>query len=447
MTLRSALPALFLALGLSSLSAATPPLRFDFGAGPLAEGWTKVAPDTIYTPALGYGLVSGAGVSSSAGKPAPGRDALRADSLVGAKPFSFVIDLPEGNYDVIVLLGDPAADSDTTVKAETRRLEIESAWTPAGSILTRSFTVNIRTPAIPGGGRVALKERERGVFHWDDKLILEFNGPHPAVAGLEIRRNDAALTVYLAGDSTVTDQPGEPWCAWGQMLPRFFPAGVAVANHAESGLSLASFRGSARLDKILSSLLPGDYVFIQFGHNDQKEKGEGVGAFTTYAQSLRDYVAAIRAKGGEPVLVTPMYRRRFNEQGELFDTLGDYPPAVRQVAKELVVPLIDLHAQSARLFSALGPEKSIAAFVHFPANAYPGQPRDVKDDTHFSPYGAYELARCIVEGIRARVPSLALRLSPDAGTFDPSRPDDPAAFPVPPSPPQGEVRIPDGDGR
>jgi lysophospholipase L1-like esterase len=230
------------------------------------------------------------------------------------------------------------------------------------------------------------------------------------------------------------------------MLPRFFPAGVAVANHAESGLSLASFRSSLRLDQILSELRPGDYVLIQFGHNDQKEKGEGVGAFTTYTQSLRDYVAAIRAKGGEPVLVTSMYRRRFNDQGELFDTLGDFPAAVRKVAQETQTPLIDLHALSARLFSALGPDKSKSAFVHFPAGAY-GSEKAVKDDTHFSPYGAYELARCVVEGIRQNVPSLAARLAAGVPAYDASQPDDPATFAVPPSPPREEVRIPDGDGR
>lgn len=402
-----------------------PALRFDLAA-PSA---LSVSRDTVYTRERGHGFLPSASPSG---------------------PFSFVIDLPEGNYDVTVRLGSATEASDTTVKAETRRLMLESVRTEPGRFVERTFTVNIRTPDIAGAApgsrpRVALKDRERGSLHWDDKLILEFNGPRPAVDGLEIRRNDDALTVYLAGDSTVTDQPGEPWAAWGQMLPRFFPAGVAIANHAESGLSLATFRGSARLDKILSTLRSGDYVLIQFAHNDQKEKGPGVGAFTTYAQSLRDYVTAIRVRGGLPVLVTSMYRRRFNAEG-LYDTLGDFPAATRQVAQELDVPLIDLHAMSARLFSALGPEKSKLAFVHFPAGSY-GSEKAVADDTHFSPYGAYELARCIVEGIRQKVPSLASRLAPDAGTFDPSRPDAPADFTLPPSPPITEVRIPDGDGR
>lgn len=439
-------PLTFLALGLTGLSSllAAPsfPLRFDFGAAVSEAGATLVSPETTYTARNGYGLLGSTVPVVSAGT----GEGYAKDALVAAKPFSFLVDLPEGNYDVTVYLGDPAAASDNTVKAESRRLLLEGVRTKPGAVETRTFTVNIHTPAIAGGGRVKLKDRERDYWHWDDKLILEFNGAHPAVAGIEITPSESALTLYLAGDSTVTDQPGEPWCAWGQMLPRFFPAGVAVSNHAESGLSLASFRGSNRLDKILSTLRPGDYVFVQFGHNDQKEKGEGVGAFTTYAQSLRDYIAAIRAKDGRPVLVTPMYRRRFDEKNELYDTLGDFPAAVRLVAQETGAPLIDLHAMSARVFSALGKDKSKLAFVHFPAGAY-GSEKAVADDTHFSPYGGYELARCIVEGIRAQVPELAKRLAPDLAAFDPAKPDDPAAFSIPASLPRAEVRIPDGDGR
>jgi len=441
----SPLLALCLALGVASPLGAAPafPLRFDFGAAVSAPDSSLVAPDTLYTARRGYGLVSSEGLSVRSGA----GEGFAADSLVGTRPFSFVVDLPEGNYDVTVHLGAPDLASENTIKSETRRLMLERVSVPAGSTATRTFTVNLHTPAIAEGGRVKLKERERDYFHWDDKLILEFNGDHPAVAGLEIRpAADSTLTIYLAGDSTVTDQPGEPWAAWGQMLPRFFPAGVAVSNHAESGLSLASFRGSNRLEKILSTLRPGDYVFIQFGHNDQKEKGEGVGAFTTYAQSLRDYVAAIRAKGGEPVLVTSMYRRRFNEQNELYDTLGDFPAAVRQVAQETGAPLIDLHASSARVFSALGKDKSKLAFVHFPAGAY-GSEKAVSDDTHFSPYGAYELARCVVQGIRQNIPTLAARLAPDVGDYDPGHPASPETFALPPSLPRDAVRIPDGDGR
>jgi lysophospholipase L1-like esterase len=429
----------------TSAGATTQALRFDFGPSPAALGWTAVSQATLYNSTRGYGLVSANGVTASTSLGTNATSDAAHDALVGNRPFSFAVDLPEGNYDVTLQVGDPAAPADTTVKAETRRLMVESLPTATGDVQTRTFTVNLRTPALPDGRSVSLKPRERGAAHWDQRLTLEFNGAHPAVASIEIHRNDDALTVYLAGDSTVTDQPGEPWAAWGQMLTRFFPAGVAIANHAESGLSLASFRNSNRLEKILSTLKPGDYVFIQFGHNDMKEKGEGVGPFTTYAADLRSYVEAIRAKSGKPVLVTSMYRRRF-DQGRLVDTLGDYPAAVRQVSKEKKVPLIDLHEMSRRLITALGPEQSKLAFVHFPAGAYPGQDKDVKDDTHFSAYGAYSLARCIVEGVRAKVPGLALRLAPDIPSYNPDLPSPPASFALPASPPASEVRIPDGDG-
>lgn len=424
---------------------ASGPMRFDFGSGPVAAGHVAVAPDTLYSAARGYGLLAANTVAS---RHTSGGDALRGDALVSSQSFLFVVSLPEGNYDITVHLGAPDAPSETTVKAETRRLVLERVAVPAGAVESRRFTVNIRNAALPGGGRVALKDTERGpgVLHWDDTLALEFNGPLAAVAGLEITPRPDALTVYLAGDSTVTDQPGEPWSAWGPMLPRFFTPGVAIANHAWSGLSLASFKAGRRLEKILSTLRPGDYVLIQFAHNDQKERGENVGAFGSYAQHLRDYADAIRERGGKPVFVTSMYRRRF-EGGKLIDTLGDFPAAMRQVAAEKDVPLLDLHAMSADLFSALGQERSKLAFVHYPAGSFPGQDKDLADNTHFSPFGGYALARCIVEAIREKLPALAAHLAPEIGRFDPSRPDDPAAFSLPPSPARDTLRIPEGDGR
>ncbi|MES2462721.1 MAG: rhamnogalacturonan acetylesterase, partial [Armatimonadota bacterium] len=312
-------------------------------------------------------------------------------------------------------------------------------------IVTRSFTVNIRTPTIAGGGEVRLKERERNTAfrNWDDRLTLEFNGQRPCIAGIEITPVDDAVTVYLLGDSTVTDQPGEPWAAWGQMLPRFFTDRVAVANHAESGETLRSSAGAGRLNKVVSTLKAGDYVFLQFGHNDQKEKGEGVGAFTTYKTELKRYIAEVRKKGAIPVLVTSMHRRRFDASGKITETLGDYPEAVRQTAKEEKAALIDLNVMSRSLFEALGPDGSLKAFVHYPAGSFPGQSEALKDDTHFNPYGAYELAKCIVSGIRANVPALARYITPDFTKFDPYHPDPVTSWHWPASPPRAAAK-PDG---
>jgi lysophospholipase L1-like esterase len=334
--------------------------------------------------------------------------------------------LPEGNYDVTVTF---ATGTVTTVKSESRQLMLEKV---AGG--THTFTVNIRTPSIAGGGKVSLKPREIGVPHWDDKLELEFLGENPSARSLQVTPTTNAITVYLAGDSTVTEQPKEPWAGWGQMLPRFFKQGVAVANHAESGLSLGTFRGSHRLEKVLSTMKAGDYLFIQFGHNDQKEKGEGVGPFSSYKTNLIEFVEAARKHGGIPVLVTPMERRRFNEAGKPYGTLAEFAEAVRQVGAEENVPVIDLNAMSLKFYEALGPENSKKAFVHYPAGTYPGQDKELKDDTHHNAYGGYELAKCVVEGIKANVPELAKHLRNDTPPFDPSQPDPPEAFDLPASP-------------
>jgi lysophospholipase L1-like esterase len=203
------------------------------------------------------------------------------------------------------------------------------------------------------------------------------------------------------------------------MLPRFFKAGVAVANHAESGESLRDSLAERRLDKVLSTIKAGDYLFLQFGHNDQKEKGEGIGAFTTYKADLKRYVAEARQHGAIPVLVTPMHRRTFDSQGKIVNSLGDYPEAVRQTAREEQVALIDLNAMSKLFYEALGPEKCERAFV---------------DHTHHNNYGSYELAKCIVAGIRANKLGIARFLVKDVPSFDPAHPDPLESFQMPPSP-------------
>jgi lysophospholipase L1-like esterase len=289
---------------------------------------------------------------------------VRGGFCTSDKPFFFSVALPEGNYNVTVTLGDVKGESTTTVKAELRRLLLEKVQTEAGKFETRTFTVNIRTPKIASGGEVRLKDREKTseMLAWDEKLTLEFNNTRPCLCALEITRVEDAVAVYILGDSTVCDQPREPWNSWGQMLPRFFTSGVAVANHAESGESLRSSLGAQRLQKVLSTMTKGDYLFIQFGHNDMKERGEGVGAFTTYKADLKRFVAEARKHGGIPVLVTPMHRKSLDSSGKVTNTLGDYPEAARQVAKEEKVPLIDLHAMSKSLYEALGTQHVGKAF-------------------------------------------------------------------------------------
>lgn len=122
-----------------------------------------------------------------------------------------------------------------------------------------------------------------------------------------------------------------------------------------------------------------------------KQKGEGVGAFTSYKKDLKYFIAEVKKKGGIPVLVTSMQRRSFDNAGNINETLGDYPEAVRQTAKEESVALIDLNAMSKTMYEAWGPQESIKAFLHFPANTFPGQTGALSDNTHFTPFGAYQI--------------------------------------------------------
>lgn len=295
--------------------------------------------------------------------------------------------MPEGNYRVKVTLAGPAGGSVVTLRAESRRLVLEKVQVAAGKTATREFTLNIRRPRIRANEQVHLKPRESGKLDWDDKLTLEFNGLRPAVARIEIRPDPGAITVYLAGDSTVVDQDSEPWCTWGQMLPRFFKPDVAVANYAESGETLVAFEKELRLAKLLSTIKAGDYLFIQFAHNDQKSGPNHLDAFTTYEQKLKLFIDEARQRGATPVLVTSMNRRTFDSDGKITNSLGDYPEAMRQTARQENVALIDLNAMSKVFYEALGPQGTLKVFVHYPTGTFPGQTRALNDNTHFNSYG------------------------------------------------------------
>jgi len=408
----------WLGVGVQAQSS-QPNLKFDFGPGKVAAGYTQVVAETIYDKNSGYGFEPGANISCV---DRGGRDALRGDLCTSDKPFYFSVALPEGNYSVTVTLGDSDAATVITIKAELRRLMLEKVETAKGKFVTRTFTVNVRTPVIAADGEVKLKDREKTTewWAWDEKLTLEFNNSHPSVCAIEIKPIDVP-TIYLLGDSTVCDQPSEPYNSWGQMLTRFFKPAIAIANHAESGESMRSSLAAHRLDKVLSTMKPGDYLIIQYGHNDEKEKGEGIGAFTSYKSDLKKFVDEARKRGGHPVLVTPVQRRSFDAAGKITNSHGDYPEAVRQLAKEENVPLIDLNAMSKLLYEAWGLDFSKQAFAP-------------NDNTHHNNYGSYELAKCIVAGIKTAKIGLANYLVSDVASFDPGRPDLIESFALPPSP-------------
>lgn len=349
---------------------------------------------------------------------------------VSERPFYFSVPVEDGNYKVTVTLGNKKKAAQTVVRAESRRLMVENCVTKKGKFETYSFIVNKRSQEIPGGGKVSLKPRELDYLNWDSLLTLEFNGAAPAVKSIRIEPDTTATTIFLCGNSTVVDQELEPWASWGQMIPRWFTDKVAISNHAESGLTVRTFLDGHRLDKVLSMLKKGDYVVCEFGHNDQKEKRPGDGAWYHFAHGLKTFIDRVRAANGHIIFITPTQRRSFDEatHTKIQETHLDYPDAMRAVAKREGVPVIELHDMTRTFFEALGYEGSKKALVHYPANTFPGQDKPLADNTHFNPYGAYEVAKMVVMGMKQLQLPIIGELKTEWQDFDAAHPDDPDAF-------------------
>ena len=213
----------------------------------------------------------------------------------------------------------------------------------------------------------------------------------------------AAPQLYLAGDSTMADKPADlPEYGWGQALPRFFKDPAMVHNHAVNGRSTLSFITEGRWQKIVAALQPGDFVIIQFGHNDEKTDKPGVGtdAKTAFPENLRRFIHEVRAKQASPILATSVARRKFDAAGKLQPTHGAYPDATRAVAAEEKVPLLELeHATSAWL-QALGDEPSKKFFMWIEPGKYEKLPKGSQDNTHFVEAGAVHVAELAVAQMR-----------------------------------------------
>lgn len=375
--------------------------KFDFGSGPAAPGYTQVLPTATYPGTGGFGFEKSSGITSvNRG----GDDPLRGDYVTSSSEIRFSVKVPQGNYNVTFILGDAAGTSSTTVTAENLRLLLDRATTASGQFLTRTFTLNRReVRSTDGTVTMSIKDRELTYLTWDDRLTLRFAGPKTALAGIEITKVENALNVFLCGNSTVVDQLDEDasnmgWRSWGQIIPMFFKPGVAIANYAESGLKAGDFLAMRRLDKVLAEAKAGDYVFVEFGHNDQ---GDGA---TPYVANLKTFHTRIKAKGAVPIFVSPTCR---NGDNNPLTSIGGLAEAMRKTAAELGAPLVDLNAKSITLMGALGSNRS-AAYM---------------DVSHFRIFGAFELARIMAKGIKDMNNSLAPFLLNELPDFDPAKPD------------------------
>jgi len=320
-----------------------------------------------------------------------------------------------GNYDVTVNLGTGKGPYASYVKFMGRRLAVDRTETKAGETKAVTFTARVPGPYTT----------RRHDANSNRRLVVEMfsNAPQADVPAFEplVVPNPQARTIYLCGDSTVTDQRNEPWGSWGQILPAFVRQGWSVSNFARSGLALKTFEHEGRLKRILEHLKRDDWVVIQFGHNDQKIKGEEPEA--GYTRRLNDWIDRISAKGASVVLVTPVERRRFDEKtGEhLGKTLAGYAEAVKSVAVARGVPVVDLNDASYRMHAKMGAKGSAKIQCNNKGKI---------DNTHHNVYGAYEMARIVAAGL-AKIPVVGDAIREPYRTFDPEKPDaDPK---IPPS--------------
>ncbi len=369
-------------------------LAFTFGAS--SNGTARPA-DLPYDAARGYGFAS----------------------IPGGNERAFSVKLAPGDYAVTVTLGGAAA-SRTSLWAEDRRLLADPVTLAAGETRTLIFMVNVRDTALAPQEtdaitppRVSLRGDDAIGRDWDDALTISASGAAPALDALTIAPV-AARRVLIAGDSTVADQAGGDYASWGQMLPRFL-AGVSVANHARSGETMKSFLTSFRWDRLLQDTRPGDIVLIQFGHNDEKKQWPRTyaapdGAYPAY---LAAFVADVRQRGAQPVLITPVARLTFGKAGTIDNSHAGYDAAVREVAARLDVPLIDLTKETSTFYETLGPDRASAAFAN-----------GGKEKTHHNAYGAYEIA-CFVAHDLSEFSELKLMTVSDMPACTPQHPADP----------------------
>lgn len=315
--------------------------------------------------------------------PAQAHDRTPPLGLANCTATACHFDVPPGTYDVTVRLGGATAAS-TAITGETRRSLLPETATAAGRTVTRSFTVNVRTP-----------EGEPTGPDGTPGLDLTLGGTAPALAGIRVTPAHHARQIFLIGDSTVCDQPGDPYSGWGQQLPQFLRKGVSVANYADSGESTVTYLENPLLWGTVQPLIhPGDLVLVQLAHND-KTTDEA-----TYRANLETLVAGIRDRGGRPVLVTPIVRRWFNADGTLNNDIAllvnglgvDLPGVIRSVAATERVTLIDLTAQTKALVESLGVEGSKALYLY----------NEKKDNTHTSAHGATVYAGLVRDALVAR---------------------------------------------
>ncbi|MGW4215298.1 rhamnogalacturonan acetylesterase [Lentzea sp. NPDC004789] len=313
--------------------------------------------------------------------PIPSAAAL-PPQCAGSAPIRCSFNVAPGNYDVTVELGSTSKAANTSMSVEARRQIFTAVSTSSGQVVRMKATVNVRNPEGQPTGQGG---------NGTPGLQITFGGNAPAIGALTVTPTQAPLVVYLAGDSTVCDQPAAPYTGWGQYLPTRVREGAVIANYGDSGESSGSFLSNRALFPTMKPLIKSkDLVFIQLGHNDKATSAN------TFRDNLGKLVSGVRERGGVPVLMTPPVRRLFNGDKLTSTALhvnsvgADLPAVIRALGRSANVPVIDLTAKSKALVESMGPSASQALYLT----------KEAGDNTHFSARGAAEMAGLVIQGVR-----------------------------------------------
>ena len=333
------------------------------------------------------GSSSNSSVSSTTIYDGPDIDKTLKGNLQGTNPIKFHMDIAPGNYDVTVEFGNNSTSSSTAVQGEARRSMLGDISTSSGKFSKQTFTINVRNPEGQPTGQDGTGT---------PGLDLTFSGSAPKVNGIGVVAAKNPTMVYIAGDSTVCDRPSAPYAGWGEMLPQNFKLGTCIANYADCGESSGSFLSNSKLFPAIKKVLKAnDYVLIQFGHNDKST------TTADYKKNLNTYISDCKKVGAIPILVTPPVRRVFNSDKKTLtptalhiNTVGtDIPTAMKEVATANNVKLIDLTSKSKSLVESLGIEGSKKLYLTTAKDGF-------DDNTHFSEYGATEMSKLVIQGIK-----------------------------------------------
>lgn len=372
--------------------------KFDFGNDGGAEGYVQISADDKFDEEKGYGLVETSAENSKKSEAVSLEDYITA---VDEKGIKFEVSVPDGDYEVkMVNGGESESEANIYINGGER---VRVFKTEAGEY----------------------KENIQRVIPKDGKISFEFLGKDVKVNSVEITqlasRTEKSETpvIYIAGDSTAqtyNQSNRYPQYGWGQVIDDYI-SGVVIENRSMAGRSSKSYDNDGRLDTILTEIHPGDYVFIQFGHNDGSEKPERYISIEDFKKLLTDkYIGETAKRGGIPVLLTPTPHFSPDENGKFSETIIEYSQAIREVAEENNIALIDIHKNAVAKWNELGKDEvSRYYFICEPGESVQ-YPDGTDDHTHFKEPGARAIAKLVAEGMKD-TGKLREYVDPESKTF------------------------------